>query len=145
MIPTKDYKGEVAIFFENGKAVSVPVSAYETKTNRKKLTNGYSTDFAAVAIFYVPEHTGRGFHTEYILKSSAGRCIIMNSSQLTKKVTRTSTGSIVFTIKKGQKIVSVEEFRDDGSEEMKVFSKYRKSKLPSAGTNFNNGEQGKLF
>ena len=34
---------------------------------------------------------------------------------------------------------------DDGSEEMKVFSKYRKAKLPSAGTNFNNGEQAKLF
>ncbi len=145
MIPTKDYKGDVAIFFESGKAVSIPMSAYETKTNRKKLTNGYNTDSPAVAIFYLPEHTGRGFHTEYILMSSAGRCIIMNSNQLTKKVTRTSTGATVFTIKKGQKVTSVEEFRDDGSEAMKVYSKYRKSKLPSAGTNFNNTEQSKLF
>lgn len=145
MIPTKDYKGEVAIFFESGKAVSIPINAYETKTNRKKLVNGYNTDTPAVGIFFVPEHTGRGFYTEYILKSSAGRCIILNSSQLTKKVTKTSTGSTVFTLKKGQKVSFVSMFKDDGSEAMKVYSKYRKSKLPSAGTNFNNDEQTKLF
>ena len=145
MIPTKDYKGEVAIFFESGKAVSIPLSAYETKTNRKKLTGGYSTDSPAAAIFFLPEHTGRGFHTEYILFSSGGRCIILNFSQLTRKVTRTSTGATVFTVKKGQKVERVEEFHDDGSEAMKVYSKYRKNKLPSAGTVFNNGEQGKLF
>lgn len=145
MIPAGDYKGEVAIFFENGKAVSIPMSAYETKTNRKKLTNGYNSDSKAVGIFFIPEFKGRGFYTEYILKSSAGRCIIMNSSQLTKKVTRTSTGAIVFTVKKGQTVSTVEEFHDDGSEAMKIFSKYRKSKLPSAGTTFNNDEQGKLF
>lgn len=145
MIPTKDYKGEVAIFFESGKAVAIPMNVYETKTNRKKLTNGYNTDSPACAIFYLPEHTGRGFYTEYLLMSSQGRCIIMNSSQITKKVTRTSTGSTVFTLKKGHKLSSVTEFLDDGSESMKVYAKYRKSKLPSAGTNFNNTEQGKLF
>lgn len=145
MIPTKDYKGEVAIFFESGKAVSIPMSAYETKTNRKKLVNGYSVDSPAVGIFFIPEHTGRGFYTEYILKSNSGKCIIMNSNQLTKKVTKTSTGSTVFTLKKGQKVSSVEMFKDDGSEAMKVYSKYRKSKLPSAGTTFNNDIQTKLF
>lgn len=145
MIPTKDYKGEAAIFFESGKAVSLPMSAYQTKTNRKKLVNGYSTDTPAVGIFFIPEYTGRGFYTEYILKSSAGRCIIINSSQLTRKVTKTSTGATVFTLKKGQKVSYAEEFHDDGSEAMKVYSKYRKAKLPSAGTNFNNDEQTKMF
>lgn len=145
MIPTRDYSGEVAIFFESGKAVSLPMSAYQTKTNRKKLVNGYSTETPAVGFFFIPEHSGRGFYTEYILKSSAGRCIIINSSQLTKKVTKTSTGATVFTVKKGQTVSSVAEFCDDGSEAMKVYSKYRKSKLPSAGTNFNNDEQEKMF
>lgn len=145
MIPVGDYKGDVAIFFESGKAVSIPIKAYETKTNRKKLVNGYNTETPAVGIFYVPEHTGRGFYTEYILKSNSGKCIIMNSSQLTKKVTKTSTGSTVFTLKKGQKVSTVEMFKDDGSEEMKIYSKYRKSKLPSAGTTFNNVMQEKMF
>lgn len=38
----------------------------------------------------------------------------------------------------------VREFHDDGSEAMKVYAKYRKPKLPSAGTVFNNDEQSKM-
>lgn len=145
MITGRDYKGEVVIFFENGKAVKIPLKAYETKTNRKKLTGGYSTDSPAVGIFYLPEHSGRGTETEYILMSSSMRCIILNSSQITSKVTRSSSGAVVFTLKKGQKVQSAEIFKDDGSEAMKIYSKYRKVKLPSAGTTFNNSEQSTLF
>lgn len=145
MITGREYKGEVVIFFENGKAVKIPLKAYETKTNRKKLTGGYSTDSPAVGIFYLPEHSGRGTETEYILISSSMRCIILNSAQITSKVTRSSSGAVVFTLKKGQKIKSAEIFKDDGSEAMKIYSKYRKVKLPSAGTTFNNSEQSTLF
>ncbi len=145
MITGRDYKGEVVIFFENGKAVKIPLKAYETKTNRKKLTGGYSTDSPAAGIFYLPEHSGRGTETEYILISSSMRCIILNSSQITSKVTRSSSGAVVFTLKKGQKVQSAEIFKDDGSEAMKIYSKYRKVKLPSAGTTFNNSEQSTLF
>ena len=145
MITGREYKGDVVIFFENGKAVKIPLKAYETKTNRKKLTGGYSTDSPAVGIFYLPEHSGRGTETEYILISSSMRCIILNSSQITSKVTRSSSGAVVFTLKKGQKIKSAEIFKDDGSEAMKIYSKYRKVKLPSAGTTFNNSEQSTLF
>lgn len=145
MITGREYKGEVVIFFENGKAVKIPLKAYETKTNRKKLTGGYSTDSPAVGIFYLPEHSGRGTETEYILISSSMRCIILNSAQITSKVTRSSSGAVVFTLKKGQKVQSAEIFKDDGSEAMKIYSKYRKVKLPSAGTTFNNSEQSTLF
>ena len=145
MITGRDYKGDVVIFFENGKAVKIPLKAYETKTNRKKLTGGYSTDSPAVGIFYLPEHSGRGTETEYILISSSMRCIILNSAQITSKVTRSSSGAVVFTLKKGQKVQSAEIFKDDGSEAMKIYSKYRKVKLPSAGTTFNNSEQSTLF
>ena len=145
MITGREYKGDVVIFFENGKAVKIPLKAYETKTNRKKLTGGYSTDSPAAGIFYLPEHSGRGTETEYILISSSMRCIILNSSQITSKVTRSSSGAVVFTLKKGQKVQSAEIFKDDGSEAMKIYSKYRKVKLPSAGTTFNNSEQSTLF
>ena len=145
MITGRDYKGDVVIFFENGKAVKIPLKAYETKTNRKKLTGGYSTDSPAAGIFYLPEHSGRGTETEYILISSSMRCIILNSAQITSKVTRSSSGAVVFTLKKGQKVQSAEIFKDDGSEAMKIYSKYRKVKLPSAGTTFNNSEQSTLF
>ena len=89
----------------------------------------------------MPEHKGRGFESEFLLISDSGKAIIMNSSQLTKKVTRTSSGVIVFTLKKGQKIKAVSLFVDDGSEKMKEFSRYRKSKLPSTGTTVTNTKQ----
>ncbi|MBP5246115.1 MAG: hypothetical protein J6036_06640, partial [Clostridia bacterium] len=75
----------------------------------------------------------------------AGKYIILNSSQLTKKVTRTSSGATVFTLKKGHKVESVKEFSDDGTEEMKAYSKFRKGKLPSAGTGVGKDDQESLF
>ncbi len=134
MLLAKDYKGSVGFFFENGKAVSVPLSSYATKTHRKKLTNAYSDDSPAVGIFYIPEKESKKPSCEFILQSSQGKAIIMNSDQLAAKTTRTASGVYVFTLKKGNKITSCSVFSDDGSEEMKRFAKYRKSKLPSTGT-----------
>lgn len=133
-MPTKDYSGYIGIFFENGKAVKIKVSEYATKTNRKKLTKAFSSDSPAVSICFIPEKSGRAPEKEFLLKSSSGKAIIINSDQLTEKATRTASGVIVFTQKKGQTISSAVEFRDDGSEQMKHFSRYRKSKLPSTGT-----------
>lgn len=133
-MPTKDYDGYAAIFFENGKAVKIKISEYATKTNRKKLTKAFSADSPAVAIIYVPEKSGRAPEKEFLLKSTSGKAVIINSDQLTEKATRTASGVIVFTQKKGQKIALATEFRDDGSEQMKHFGRYRKSKLPSTGT-----------
>ncbi len=141
MCVTKDYTGHIAIFFENGKAVSVPMKAYETKTNRKKLTNAYSNDSTAVGIFFFPEQKARGQHKEFLLKTSGGKAMIINSSMLTEKVTRTSSGVMAFTLKKGQTLTSAVEFTDDGSEKMKEFARYRKTKLPSTGTTIMNGTQ----
>ncbi len=134
MCPTKDYKGSAAIFFENGKAISIPLESYVTKTNRKKLTNAYSDDVPAVAIIHVPEKQGREPSCEFMIKASSGKVMIVNSDQLPVKATRTASGVTIFTIKKAQKIESAVKFVDDGSEDMKKFSKYRKSKLPSTGT-----------
>ncbi len=149
MCPTRDYTGTAAIFFENGKAIGIPLSSYATKTNRKKLANAYSGDSAAVAIMYVPPKEGREPVCEFMIKASSGKVIIINSDQLPSKATRTASGVTVFTIKKSQKIESAVKFIDDGSDEMKKFSKYRKSKLPSTGTLFEdydiNALQVKMF
>ncbi len=145
MCVTKDYSGHIAFFYENGKALKVPLKAYETKTNRKKLTNAYNSDSAAVGIFFVPEHKGRGFAAEYLLQTSGSKAMIVNSSLLTEKVTRNSAGVMVFTLKKGQKVISADLFIDDGSEEMKEFSRYRKTKVPSTGTTISSGKQITLF
>ena len=134
LIPAHDYKGHIAFFFENGKAVMIPISAYETKTNRKKLTAAYGDDSPLVGAFFVPEKEGRKPSREFMLTSTQGKAVIVNSDQLAIKTTRSSAGVFVFTLKKGITVRSAEEFSDDGSEEMKRFSKYRKAKLPSTGS-----------
>ncbi len=134
MLLARDYKGNVAFFFENGKAVSVPLNSYATKLNRKKLTNAYSSDSKTVGIFFIPEKEGKKPVCEFLLRSTQGKAIILNSDQLASKTTRTASGVYVFTLKKNIKVETVSVFTDDGSEEMKKYSKYRKSKLPSTGT-----------
>ena len=141
MIITKDYEGSVAIFFENGKAVLIPLNCYATKTNRKKLTNAYSDDSKAVGIFYVPPVKTRADNKDFFVVSDAGKAMIVSSALLTKKVTRTSCGATCFTLKKGQKITSAVEFVDDGSEKMKDLLRYRKTKIPSTGSTVTNAKQ----
>ena len=134
LILARDYKGHIAFFYENGKAVMIPLSAYATKTNRKKLTGAYGDDSPLVCAFFVPEKEGRKPSCEFMLTSAQNKAIIVNSDQLAVKTTRSSSGVYVFTLKKGVTVRTAELFCDDGSEEMKRFSKYRKAKLPSTGS-----------
>ena len=55
MADTIDYEGYMLFFFENGKAAKVPLKAYETKTNRKKLANAYSGKSKLCGMLYISE------------------------------------------------------------------------------------------
>ena len=128
-----DYNGRVIIFFDNGKAVSVPLEAYATKTNRKKLTNAFFGGSPAVAVF---KANGKN---EYLLKSSDDRALLIKESQIIEKSTKTSCGSTLFTLKKGKTIVSAEIY-DPESKKLVKESRYRKSKLPSNGVIFEDSD-----
>ncbi|MBO5914825.1 MAG: topoisomerase IV, partial [Clostridia bacterium] len=128
-----DYNGRVIIFFDNGKAVSVPLEAYATKTNRKKLTNAFFGGSPAVAVF---KANGKN---EYMLKSSDDRALLIKESQIIEKSTKTSCGSTLFTLKKGKTIVSAEIY-DPESNKLVKESRYRKSKLPSSGVIFEDSD-----
>ena len=128
-----DYTGRVIIFFDNGKAVSVPLEAYATKTNRKKLTNAFFGGSPAVAVF---KANGKN---EYLLKSSDDRALLIKESQIIEKSTKTSCGSTLFTLKKGKTVVSAEIY-DPESNKLVKESRYRKSKLPSNGVIFEDSD-----
>lgn len=69
MVDPGDYRGELLLTFENGKAARIPVSAYETKTNRRRLTGAYSDKSPLVAV--LPLYAG----SEVVLFASDGaRC-----------------------------------------------------------------------
>ncbi|MBQ3229383.1 MAG: topoisomerase IV, partial [Clostridia bacterium] len=125
-----DYKGRVIIFFENGKAVSIPLESYETKTNRKKLTNAFFGGSPAVAVF-----KASGEKREYLVRSDDDRALLIKEEQILEKFTKTSSGSILFNLKKGKKINSVTIYEPEKQKLLKE-SRYRKSKLPAAGVIF---------
>ena len=125
----REYTGRVIIFFENGKAVSIPLESYATKTNRKKLTSAFFGGSPAVGVFLA------NVKTEYLVKSNDGRALLIKESQIIEKSTKTSSGSTLFTLKKGKFIESVIPY-DPESKKLLKESRYRKSKLPASGVIF---------
>ncbi len=125
----REYSGRVLIFFENGKAVSIPLDAYATKTNRKKLTNAFFGGSPAVGVFMA---NGNG---EYLVRSDDDRALLIKENQVLEKSTKTSSGGTLFTLKKGRKIVSVTPYNPEVNKLLKE-SRYRKSKLPASGVIF---------
>lgn len=88
----------IVFVFENGKAVKIPVSAYETKTQRKKLTGAYSSASPIVGIFY------EASPIDIMIVSDAKTAITISSSLIPVKTTRASQGVSVFSLKKGFKV-----------------------------------------
>ena len=112
---------------ENGKGVKIPVTAYETKGNRRKLTGAFSATSPVVGIFY--EHKNKPF--DILIISSADRALVVKSSYITQMTTRTSGGTTLLSLKKGQKVVSaITNFEEKYSDT----KGYRKIKFPSPGT-----------
>lgn len=124
MTVTTDYKGYMLFFFENGKVAKVDMSAYETKTNRKKLINAYSDKSPLVAAFAITDDT------DFVIKSTSGRLLIFNSGSISPKTTKNTQGVAVMNLKKGHRVDSVVYYKDD------MFVKpqrYKTKTLPSAG------------
>ena len=119
-----DYKGFVLFFFENGKVAKVPTSAYETKTNRKKLTGAYSDKSPVVSII------GMNADDQMAVYSSDGRCAIFSTAQLLPKTTRNTQGVAVLTLKKK---ATLEKAAVLGSSGIVNASRYRSKTIPSSG------------
>lgn len=124
MAVTTDYKGFMLFFFENGKLAKIDLSAYETKTNRKKLIKAYCEKFPLVNMFCVTEDK------EYVMKSTSGRILLLNTGAIAVKTTKDSMGVSVMTLKKGHRVSSVKEYTDG---EFVKPARYRTRTLPAAG------------
>lgn len=123
-VVTTDYQGDVLFFFENGKVSKVPLSAYETKTNRKKLQKAYS-DKSPLVYLSVPAEGG-----EYVLTSSQKRKLIFNPAMIASKTTRDNQGVAVMTLKKNGFVEKVEPLRENTFVSP---HRYRTKTLPAAG------------
>ncbi|MBQ2570195.1 MAG: topoisomerase IV, partial [Ruminococcus sp.] len=124
LVATKDYKGLLLFAFENGKAAKVPLEAYATKTNRKKLTGAYSDKAPMTAMLWLDEDR------EVLFSASSGRMLLIHTGVLALKATRTTQGVAVMKLKKGQQLIGVKAYAEG------TFVKpqrYRTRSLPGLG------------
>lgn len=124
MVATKDYKGMLLFAFENGKLAKVPLEAYQTKTNRKKLTGAYSDKSPLAGMVFFTEDK------EFLLKASSGRMLLIHSGAINLKSTRSTQGVAVMKLKKGHRLFEISEYVEG------TFAKpqrYRTKTLPTLG------------
>ena len=119
-----DYKGFVLFFFENGKVAKVPLSAYETKTNRKKLTGAFS-DKSPVKTLLALEQDA-----QVAVFTTDGRAAILSTAQLLPKTTRNTIGVAVVTLKKKAVVDRAKLLEATG---IVNAGRYRSKTLPTAG------------
>jgi DNA gyrase subunit A len=115
--------------FENGKGLRVPLTAYVTKGNRRKLTGAYSDASPLVAVL---KDTNK-HPIDILMISSADRAILIKSNLIPIKTTRTSGGVQLMNInfKKGHFLAKAVTDFEDRYQNVKS---YRKLKIPATGT-----------
>ena len=119
-----DYQGFMLFLFENGKAAKVELSAYATKSNRKKLTGAYSDKSPLKAAFLLKEEA------QLAVYSTEGRALIFSTAQLTPKTSRDTQGVAVMTLKKNALVHRAALLPDSGIVNQ---SRYRTKTIPSVG------------
>ncbi len=119
-----DYKGFVLFVFENGKVAKVPLSAYETKTNRKKLTGAYSDKSPLKSAMALSADE------QVAVYSNDGRAVIFSTAQLLPKTTRNTQGVSVMSLKKKAGVTHAVLASGSGIANQ---SRYRTRTVPSAG------------
>ena len=124
MAVTTDYKGFMVFFFENGKVAKIPLSAYATKTNRRKLVGAYSEKSPLAAMFQIDEDG------EFFLTSTSKRRLLMSTGALMPKTTRDTIGVQVMTLRSPHRVQSVVPYREGMSAKP---DRYRTRSLPAAG------------
>lgn len=124
VFPTFKYKGYFLFAYENGKVAKIPLESYETKTNRKKLINSFSTKEKLIKIIYLAEDT------DMVMYSNVGKILVFNSASINAKTTRSSAGVNVMTLRKGAKLKRITELTKT---RLKEPDYYRTKNIPAVG------------
>ena len=119
-----DYRGFMIFVYENGKVAKVELSAYATKSNRKKLTGAYSDKSPLKAALLLTEDA------QLALYSTEGRALIFSTAQLAPKTSRDTQGVAVMTLKKKALLHRAVPLEGSG---IVNASRYRTRTIPAAG------------
>lgn len=124
MLVTDDYQGELMFSYENGKVSRIPLKAYETKTNRKKLIRAYGEISPVVSILYLREETTLAAF------SNLKKAVVFESGMIPLKATRSSQGVQLMNAKKGSRLTDMRTLSDTGLSDPEY---YRIRKIPAVG------------
>ncbi|MCH4891284.1 topoisomerase IV [Acidaminobacter sp. JC074] len=130
MVVTTDYSGFMIFAFNNGKLARVPLSSYETKTNRKRLVKAYSDFAPLVNLFYFKEESDL-ILSRYTAPDEI-RLVLANTELISEKTTKNTKGIQVVRLKKGS-VMNIAELSTDV--ELSNIEQYRIDKVPMSGTN----------
>lgn len=119
-----EYVGDFMFAFANGKVARVPVSAYKTKTKRRKLVAAYSDKSPLVGIEFAPENKS------YVLISNLSKVLIFDSEQIPAKVTRNNQGVQVMSAKRNSVVNKLSTPEAAGIQDSPY---YRTKNLPAIG------------
>ena len=133
MLDPGDYRANILFAFANGKIARVEMSAYETKTNRKKLVNAYSDKSPLVSVVVLTEET------DVVCVSGDERALMFNTSLLQPKTSRTTQGVAVMTLKPGRMLVRAVPAAESG---ILNAARYRVRSLPAAGALLKSEDKG---
>ncbi len=124
MIDPGDYRGNILYVFQNGKAARIEMSAYETKTNRRKLINAYSDKSPLAGMIILNEEK------DLVLYSSDGRAMVFNTSLLQPKSSRNAQGVQLMSLKQRRYLERLAVLEDT---QIKNVSRYRVKTVPATG------------
>lgn len=121
---TNDYEGNLLLAFEDGKVAKIEMKSYETKTNRKKLINAFSSKSPVVEICYLTQDE------DFAAYSNISKILVFNSSLVPLKTTRTTHGVQVMLSKKGSKLTKMIRLSETGITDVDY---YRNKRIPAVG------------
>jgi len=114
--------------FENGKGVRIAMSAYDSKSRRRKISGACSSDSPLVGAIYEGDKP-----KDIFIRSNQDKGILIKSDKIPVKSTRTAGGNIIMKLPKKNAVVDfVTERVDELSEDLK--KKCRKYEIGGMGS-----------
>ncbi|GHU54381.1 DNA gyrase subunit A [Clostridia bacterium] len=123
MVITNDYSENIVFAFKNGKFAKVPLCAYETKTNRRKLQNAYSDVSPLIGLIYFADDI------DLLVHSVNDKALIFNTSLIALKSTKNTLGVQVITLKGKNTVDFVRKTNEEDD-----YKKYKVNRIPVAGS-----------
>jgi len=123
IVLAKDYGGYMLFGFVNGKVAKVQLSAYATKTNRRKLVNAYSERSPLVSMHWIAEDI------DLYLQRDKDKAKVINSSLIPLNTSKTSGGVSVYTLKQKSALTVMRPANPETDDT----DYYRADKIPTTG------------